>query len=436
MLELVSRGEAFGGIDDVTFVRGHADIDHVLRSQTFVPLKGDEPVAGRPFITGTMAAAAGSEHIAKRRLFAPLFTSEMLHYFQDHGSRPVITETLLEVADRTADGDTPEGDLVPIGIVLVHRIAAQIVGFDGVVGEDAVARFNSVVDRIGKGLTVEFFHDPEHVIPAEARAAQDQLREEFFAASLARRQDLVAAYRAGRIEKAELPRDIITFWLLDDRYNDDLDALVVEIGVFLNASTRTTGRSIPHIVHHIAQWVAEHPEDRDKTTSSDFLRGAISESLRLHAVLPAITRRATERTVLPSGNVLEAGEKVALILQAANLDTEIYGEDAHEFNPYRIDTLPKKIAPWALSFGAGAHTCIGRRLVTGGDWRRESTASDKDLDGSIVAIMRALYEAGVRPHPDKPPRFYDGFTDYDEYASYPVVFETLGAFADAARASV
>ncbi|NKQ56181.1 cytochrome P450 [Amycolatopsis sp. K13G38] len=437
MSQEIARDVTFANIANMTVIRDHADIQSVLRSPDVVQLKGDLPLEGRPFTTGSLLAINGDQHLARRRLYATLFSNEMLHYLYDHGSRPVIVDTLVRLAEDSAKAGTePEADLAEMGAMLLYRVAAQIVGVDGVETDEGVNAFTRIVDGIGKGIALEWIHDPDPIV-VEAQAAQEELRERFFNPSLARRRELVQAYREGRIERADLTRDVITLWLLDTDSDVDEEMLLIEVGVFLNASTRTTVRVLPHIVQRIATWLDEHPEDRQHATESTFLRGAISESLRLHGLIPALLRRVVNPITLPSGATLEPGEQLALIFRDASVDPEIYGDDTMEFDPYRINRLPRKTSPWGLAFGGGAHMCIGRRLVTGGDWRRDSEASDRDVDGSLVAIVRALFEAGVRPHPDKAAVDHVSahFSEYDEYLTYPVTFTTLDRFVASARAS-
>jgi hypothetical protein len=93
----------------------------------------------------------------------------------------------------------------------------------------------------------------------------------------------------------------------------------------------------------------------------------------------------TETTELPSGIELPAGTLAMMRSGPASADTEIFGPDGREFNPDRES--PKKISRFGLAFGQGTHMCWGMPLVigTGG------------LDGSLVYLLKALLDAGVRP---------------------------------------
>ena len=81
----------------------------------------------------------------------------------------------------------------------------------------------------------------------------------------------------------------------------DADLPLREVTLYLSASTRTMIRLALHLVGHVARWVADNPGDAGRTTDRMFLRRAAAETLRLHAALPAVVRRATADTVLISG---------------------------------------------------------------------------------------------------------------------------------------
>ena len=82
--------------------------------------------------------------------------------------------------------------------------------------------------------------------------------------------------------------------------------------------------------------------------------------------------------------------------------------------------------PWGISFGGGVHMCIGRRMVTGGDWFAKSATARPDTEqtGTLVALLLALYQAGIEPDPDESAVRQDR-THFDEHARYPARFSKL-----------
>lgn len=106
-----------------------------------------------------------------------------------------------------------------------------------------------------------------------------------------------------------------------------------------------------------------------------YLRAILSESLRLHTVLPINSRAAMEDTTLPLGGgpderspiFIKKGELVTWSTYVMHRRKDLYGEDAEEFRPERwLDdavTGKKGLRPgWEyLPFNGGARICIGQR---------------------------------------------------------------------------
>jgi hypothetical protein len=106
---------------------------------------------------------------------------------------------------------------------------------------------------------------------------------------------------------------------------------------------------------------------------------------------------------------------VALHAAPANVGTDVFGDDARYFNPWR--ETPKGVQPWGMTFGLGVHSCLGRNLVTGimnrGDEKHGT-------HGTAVRFLKAMYELGAELDPANPPkRPHESL--HDNYESVPVI---------------
>jgi cytochrome P450 len=90
--------------------------------------------------------------------------------------------------------------------------------------------------------------------------------------------------------------------------------------------------------------------------SPDRTAGAVDELLRFDSPLQRTVRTAQADIELPEGDILEAGEQVAVLIGAANRDYSRFAE------PDRLD-LDRPNANRHLAFGTGTHACVGAALA-------------------------------------------------------------------------
>ncbi|CAK7322511.1 unnamed protein product [Dovyalis caffra] len=87
----------------------------------------------------------------------------------------------------------------------------------------------------------------------------------------------------------------------------------------------------------------------------------INETLRLYPPAATLGRQTSERIKL--GNlVLPAGTQVSIPLAAVHHDTDLWGDDANEFNPMRFNESRKHLATF-FPFGLGPRICVGQNLA-------------------------------------------------------------------------
>lgn len=185
---------------------------------------------------------------------------------------------------------------------------------------------------------------------------------------------------AGRRDKLtdDLLSELIRAESDGDRLNaDELRSLVAG---FLMAGTDTTRNQLAASV----QVLCEHPDQWEKLRNEpELAMQAVEESMR-HSPSGSIVPRVAIDDVEFAGYTFPAGTFVLVNTFAANRDPAIYA-DADRFD------IARKDAPAILTFGGGAHYCLGANLA-----RRE-------LAGALTVLTRRLASTHrIGPAPWKP----------------------------------
>ncbi|MEZ0352075.1 cytochrome P450 [Mycobacterium sp. pR1184] len=181
--------------------------------------------------------------------------------------------------------------------------------------------------------------------------------------------DMVAARRNNLTD--DLLSELIRAESDGDRLN--LDELRMLVAGFLMAGTDTTrnqlAASVQVLCEHPDQWakLRDHPE---------LAMQAVEETMR-HSPAACIVPRAAVDDVEFGGYMFPAGTFLLVNTLAANRDPAIY-PDADRFD------IARKDVPAILTFGGGAHYCLGANLA-----RRELAEALTVLTRRLTATHRA-----------------------------------------------
>ena len=159
------------------------------------------------------------------------------------------------------------------------------------------------------------------------------------------------------------------------------DELIATVILLLNAGHEAT----VHAIGNGAKIMLEHGVDaRSAFGSESAVAATVEELLRLDAPLHLFTRYALEDVEF-AGVSLRKGEKIGLLLGAANRDPERFPD------PDRFDR--GRPANAHVSFGAGIHFCVGAPLA-----RLE-----------LAVALPILFARLPRLRLAEPPRYRDAF---------------------------
>jgi cytochrome P450 len=351
-----------------------------------------------PFLgEGSLVVLEGPAHRRARKLLNPPF----------HGDRMrAYGEAMREVARRAAN------DLEPGSKFVVQDVAGKIalevilrVVF-GARDADHVARLDrsvrGLMGALGPFVAFEFLRRPFGGFGPWAKFLR--LRAEL--ASLV--DDAIEARRASGAPAGE---DVLGM-LLEARYDDGSSMtngdVFAQLLTLVAAGHETTVITLAWAFY----WLHRHPPELERLRAEieglgrdppadalarlPFLGWVVDETLRLHPVVPLVTRRLA-RDFAIRGHALSAGVHVGLATSLVHARPDLY-PDPGEFRPSRFGERsfgPSEYFP----FGGGARRCLGAAFAV---------YEAKIVLGTILPLVRlrplderpvsaAMGAAGMRP---------------------------------------
>ncbi len=403
--------------EDGTVLTSYADVRAALFNRTLAQHAHKRFEVGN-ILEGVVMQLHLPEHKERRRVENPLYRREaVLEY--EHVRFPAVIDATLDTAIAAGVRDAIE-----LAHMLTMVLSAHISGLD--VEQTDIAALRRLVElerMFVQGASIsDSTRDKKEVI-ADVNAALQDFDREFYGEARRRREERIAEGSL-TMDNAD---DLLSVLLLSREELDLDDALILrEVAFFLESGSHTSSLSVAGALTHVFAWRAANPErwaevDSDEAVRREFLQRCAHESIRLHPVVPVLRRRATEPVVIGERS-FEAGDVLFLDCTTANLDVEVFGPDAHEFDPDRV--LPDGVPLFGIGFGGGMHTCIGRVLAAGVEG---GSARSQPILGQVAQILEALVVRGVRPDAERAPE-PDLTTVRPRLRTLPVLFDM-----DAAR---
>ena len=359
----------------------------------------------------------GVDHRTRRRVENRLFRRETFA----HWEREVLGGTIDAVLKPFIKAG--RGDLRAIGYRAAISLTATIAGVDHDPADpDHTGQLEGYVRTFSAGATLAHSTRDRDQVRAEVRSQMAAFSNGMLAESLQRRTECLERLARGETDENGLPRDVATLLL---RHADEIglsrEVIEREICFYLQAGAHSTADAFTHTLDELFRHGQRHPEDlRRAATDKLFAQRCMHESLRLNPASPVAWREPLQDVRLSDGTLLTKGCRVIINLTEVNRDPEVWGARAGEFNPHR--EVPEGCNAWGLSFGGGAHACIGAELDGGMEQSiPPSEIGDDHLYGTVALMVSAVLAAGGRPDPQRPP-VSDPHSERPHYSEYPVVF--------------
>ena len=395
----------------------HADVRDAFRQRDLKQALYD---AGGAVMAGSLITLHGDDHKLRRRVENRLFRRGTFRWWELHLVPGIIEQAF---ARPLAEG---HADLAQLGRRTIIYLTGLVAGIDPPDTDEAGGALEHFVAVFSAGATVVHSTRPPGEVAAEVDLAMQDFDTMFVEPSIARRRALLEDLAAGRIEEAELPRDVLLALLRNqDELGVDRDLVRREVAFYLQAGSHSTANLFTQTAHEVFTRIGD-PAFAARLADPLFVQRCVHEALRLHPASPVAWRRALAHVTLKSGRRLPLGSLVELVLTMANTDLDVWGADAADFDPDRA--VPDGVAPWGHSFGGGAHACIGMELDGGVPPSLERGVEQEPVFGTVALMTQALLAHGARPDPGHPPML-DPSSQRENFASYPVVFGAGGGDA-------
>ncbi|WP_104107759.1 cytochrome P450 [Nocardioides sp. 616] len=354
------------------FDRVVADDPTVDRAAVFARLREEEPV----FFSETLQAWVVSRHHDVREVLrdsesfravqsgpgAPPYGRTYLHMEgREHAKKVGVVATRIRSRNALRDGlDARVHDIsVRTAEALTHGAPVElrrefamwipllaITEMTDLGHEESFERWYRAVGSGG----VASVNNPE--ARTRALAARDEL-ESFLAPYVEERRrnpgsDLISSLAAAEYDGQPLP----------------LSEIVSSVVFLLAAGVETTERVLTSLLRHVAlhpeawDWLQERLDDEDAVAALS------AEALRFFPPVNGLMRR-TVSEVRIGDTLVPEGQRVCLLLVAANRDPEVFADP----ETFRVDRYVGQgskqftAAGEILPFGAGTHYCVGARLA-------------------------------------------------------------------------
>jgi cytochrome P450 len=316
----VARGH-YGEHPSVVVSR-YADVNWALRHPEFFSSAGGTVGVGeQPLIP---VEVDPPRHTAYRRFLNPRFVPREIEKLE-----PEVRHLVRELVDSLAgrDGCDFHDDFstpLPSGIFLALM---------GLPAEDLPQFLQWRDDTIRPDVAPGDFEAAEQIRRRTALAINEYFRE-----AIARRRDHPDQTLLSEVVRASVDGEPLT----------EVELLGISHLLLLGGLDTVTAT-----LDCMVSFLAEHPDERAQLTASpDAIPAAIEELLRWTTPVQALPRIVAQEVEL-GGVTLRAGDRVTLVLGAANCDGEM-------FEPgWDLTRWPNR----HLAFGAGNHLCLGAHLA-------------------------------------------------------------------------
>ncbi len=372
--------------------------------------------AGAILMDKVLVNLHGKEHQMRRKVEAKILKPNFFRWYETEVFQKTLDETITPYLK------AGKADLVDLAYRILLNLTADFSGIDRPKKSfDETERILIILRTFGKAATLGQAKGDKDAISNEIKSSLDEFNSEFYKPSKQRRLECIKRLNRGEINESDLPRDILTELLKNQKNLGLSDNIILkETAFYLLAGAFTSIHTLTHAMHEIFERIKDPVQESKVMSDPVYLQRCMHESMRLHPSSPTAMRRPTCPFHTTDGTILNKSDTLVIDLMASNRDVSIFGLDANEHNPER--NLPSGVPPYGLSFGKGMHACIGVNLAAGVVPKKDSDPATHQY-GIITLIAKKLLEYGVTPDKNNP-GVVDTSTARNNWSSYPILFRS------------
>jgi cytochrome P450 len=304
----------------------------------------------------SMLRVDGDDHTRLRRLVAQAFTPRAIEQWRVRASE--LTDELLDVFEQRGGGDALHDFALPLPATVISDMLGMPTG-----DLDQLRSWSHAMSKTLDAVNTE--EEQQRSIDA-AIAMDGYLREVYD-------------------QKEAEPADDIFSALIEAEHEGDRltkNEVISNIKLLYVAGHETTTNLIGNGLVELFR----HPDQLEMVRrSDDHDANLVEEVLRFNSPVQ-MTRRIPDHDIEVSGTTIPGGSVILLCAVSANLDPRKWGPTGDEFDITRADAKDQ------LSFGGGAHFCLGAALAR--------------LEGQIAIprIVRRFPNLALAAEPEFEPR--------------------------------
>jgi len=280
-----------------------------------------------------LTAMDGEQHKSFRNLLMPPFLLPVARRFRDTLIRPILQKDFIDVLKPQGKADLVQEFALPFPVWVIY----SLFGFPE--DREAVMKFAGLALRILPGPQFDA-ETTAKTMPIAMQAGIELYQHVL---------PIIAARRASGEQRDDLIGFMLSVEYEGRKFSDEDIANFVRM--LLLAAGETTSRTFANMMVQLL----ENPEVMEKVRQDrSLIPQTITETMRLEPTA-AYLARVADKDMVVSGVTIPKGTAVSLCVAAANRDPDKYE---------RPDELwiERPMRP-ALSFGFGAHTCMGMHIA-------------------------------------------------------------------------